>query len=141
MKTAALAILCLIGLSGCDRATKPTVTAGPSTDPRSASTKGAGENVEPDNTAVNERDRNAKTPINQNENKADVTTTAEIRKKVVATKMSTDAQNVKIITQDGKVTLRGPVETEDEKTRIEQMAEEVAGAANVDSQLEVKGDR
>lgn len=95
--------------------------------------------VDRDNSAVNARDRDegAKTPIDQNENKEDVKITAEIRKRVVDTKMSVDAQNVKIITQDGKVTLRGPVKSEDEKKRIEEIAADVAGVARVESQLEV----
>jgi len=96
--------------------------------------------VERDNTAVNERDRNstAKTPIDQNENKKDIAITADIRKRVVDTKMSVKAQNVKIITQNGKVTLRGPVDTDEEKQQIEDIARDVAGGENVDSQLEVK---
>ena len=95
--------------------------------------------VSPTNTAVNQRDRQdaAKTPIDQNENSADVSTTADIRRQVVATKMSVNAQNVKIITQDGKVTLRGPVATADEKKAIADIATSVAGAGNVDDQLEV----
>jgi osmotically-inducible protein OsmY len=52
--------------------------------------------------------------------------------------MSTDAHNVKIITQDGKVTLRGPVKTDEEKQRIEDIAKELAGVDNVDSELEVE---
>lgn len=92
-----------------------------------------------DNTVINERDRqdNAKTPIDQNENQRDIDITAKIRKRVVDTKMSTDAHNVKIITQDGKVTLRGPVASPDEKANIEKIAREVAGDDNVVSQLEV----
>ena len=95
--------------------------------------------VKRDNTEVNVRDRTdaVKTPIDQNENKKDIDITANIRKRVVDTKMSVNAQNVKIITQDGKVTLRGPVKTEEEKAQIEKMAHEVAGA-NVDNQLEVQ---
>jgi len=91
------------------------------------------------NTGVNVRDRDstAKTPLDQNENKADIDITAEIRKQVVATKMSVNAQNVKIITQDGKVTLRGPVNTAAEKTSIQDIARAVAGNSNVDNQLEV----
>lgn len=91
------------------------------------------------NTGVNVRDRDstAKTSGDQNENKADLNTTAEIRKRVVDTKMSVDAQNIKIITQQGKVTLRGPVKTAEEKQTIEGIAKDVAGANNVDSQLEV----
>src|SRR4051794_11794564 len=73
--------------------------------------------AERDNTGVNARDRSeaTKTPINQNENQKDIDITANIRKRVVDTKMSVNAQNVKIITQDGKVTLRGPVKSEEEK--------------------------
>jgi osmotically-inducible protein OsmY len=97
-------------------------------------------NSRPDNTEVNERDDNSstKTPIDQNENQADVDITAAIRSRVVDTKMSVDAQNVKIITQDGRVTLRGPVDSAEEKTKIEEIAHDVAGADRVDSQLEVK---
>jgi len=79
-----------------------------------------------------------KTPLDQNENQADINLTAEIRKRVVDTKMSVNAQNVKIITQDGRVTLRGPVKTADEKKRIEEIARVVAGDGKVDSQLEVE---
>ncbi len=95
--------------------------------------------VDPTNTGVNTRDRDTteKTPLDQNENKTDINITAEIRKQVVDTEMSVDAQNVKIITQDGTVTLRGPVATEQEKQRIEDMAKSVAGADKVDNQLEV----
>ena len=96
--------------------------------------------VDRDNTAVNKRDRDgvAKTPLDQNENKVDIGITADIRKRVVDTKMSINAQNVKIITQDGKVTLRGPVKNADEKNQIEEIARSVAGEKNVDSQLEVE---
>ncbi len=96
--------------------------------------------VDRDNTSVNKRDRdaNTKTPLDQNENKADIGITANIRKSVVDTKMSINAQNVKIITQDGTVTLRGPVKTQEEKDRIEEIARSVAGVKTVDSQLEVE---
>jgi hyperosmotically inducible periplasmic protein len=93
-----------------------------------------------DNTAINERDRSksVKTPIDQNENQKDINVTAGIRKRVVDTKMSVNAKNVKIITQDGKVTLRGPVKSDEEKKQIEKIAADVAGAGNVDSQLEIQ---
>ena len=98
--------------------------------------------VDPSNTGVNVRDRDstAKTPFDQKENKADIDITAEIRKQVVATEMSVNAHNVKIMTQDGKVTLRGPVETAAEKSRIEEIARAVAGDNNVDNQLDVNND-
>ncbi len=62
-----------------------------------------------DNTAINARDNNnsTKTPLDQNENQKDINITASIRKQLVATKMSTNAQNVKNVTQNGVVTLRG----------------------------------
>lgn len=93
-----------------------------------------------DNTAVNERDANAaaKTPIDQNENEADIQITSDIRKQVVAEKtFSINAQNIKIITADGKVTLRGPVKSQSEKDTIEKIAHEVAGKDKVDSQIEI----
>jgi hyperosmotically inducible protein len=93
-----------------------------------------------DNTHVNQRDRSGevKTPIDQNENQKDIDVTANIRKQVVAAKMSSNAHNSKIITQDGKVTLRGPVASDDEKRQIEAIATGVAGAGNVDNQLDVQ---
>ena len=94
----------------------------------------------PDNSNVNVRDRSGATttPLDQGEGQHDVNVTADIRKQVMAAKLSTDAQNTKIITKDGKVTLRGPVQTADEKLQIVQIATAVAGPGNVDDQLEVK---
>ncbi len=93
----------------------------------------------PTNSGVNVRDRDssAKTPIDQNENSKDIQITADIRKQVVAAEMSVNAHNVKIITQGGKVTLRGPVVSEDEKSQIEKIARAVAGEDKVDNQIEV----
>ena len=124
--------LVALAIAGCDQGKSAvTHTATKPTD---------SEAVKRDNTEVNVRDRTeaAKTPIDQNENQKDIDITANIRKRVVDTKMSVNAQNVKIITQDGKVTLRGPVKSDEEKAQIEKMAHEVAGAANVDNQLEVQ---
>ena len=96
--------------------------------------------VAADNTAKNERDRNdaTKTAGDQSENEADRKITQEVRKSIVADdKLSTSAQNVKIITNDGQVTLRGPVKTEQEKKEIESKAKQVAGVKNVENQLEI----
>ncbi len=96
--------------------------------------------VEPDNTGRNVRDRNeaTKTPGDQSENEADRTITQTIRKAITADdSLSTNAKNVKIITNDGTVTLRGPVKSEKEKADIEAKAKQVAGVRNVDNQLEV----
>ena len=96
---------------------------------------------EPDNTARNVRDRDARTltPLDQGNSQADVDTTAQIRKEIIAGKdMSVNAQNVKIITNTGKVTLRGPVNTVAEKRLIGDIADRVAHVGNVTNQLEVK---
>jgi osmotically-inducible protein OsmY len=94
----------------------------------------------PDNTAVNQRDRNHKQllPTDQGENEADLQTTAEIRRRIVdLSQISVDARNIKIITRNGKVTLRGPVASEQERQTLERIAHDVAGQDNVESQLEV----
>ncbi|MCC6590366.1 MAG: BON domain-containing protein [Bryobacterales bacterium] len=66
----------------------------------------------------------------------------QIRKAVVADKsLSTYGHNVKIIATNGKVTLKGPVHTEEESKAIEAKAVEVAGAGNVTNQIAVKGDK
>ena len=127
MKRFILAALCGLVVSGCSDAKHPSTsdTSGP--------------NASRDNTGVNARDRDssAKTPFDQKENKDDVATTADVRKRIVSSDMSTDAKNVKIITENGRVTLRGPVKSADEKSQIEKIASDVAGAGKVDNQLEV----
>ena len=98
-------------------------------------------NPDADNTSRNVRDRNSQTltPLDQSNNKSDVATTAQIRKGIIAEKnMSINAQNVKIITIDGRVTLRGPVNSEAEKRLIGEIANQSAPAVNVDNQLEVQ---
>jgi uncharacterized protein YrrD len=94
-----------------------------------------------DNTARNVRDRDSQTltPLDQGNSQADINTTAEIRKEVIANKaMSVNARNVKIITNNGQVTLRGPVNSAEEKRVIGQIADRIARTGNVDNQLEVK---
>lgn len=95
---------------------------------------------QPDNTAVNDRDRNGATltPMNQGNSDSDRKTTQQIRKAVVADKsLSFTAKNVKIITKDGMVTLRGPVKNDAEKASIDAIARQIAGD-HVDDQLEIK---
>ena len=94
-----------------------------------------------DNTARNVRDRDerAVTPLDQGNSKADVATTAQIRKEIIAGKdMSVNARNVKIITNQGRVTLRGPVNTAEEKRLIGEIANRIALSENVNNQLDVK---
>jgi len=94
-----------------------------------------------DNTGRNERDRASKTltPGDQSGKPEDIKLTQTIRKAVMKDKSLTmTAKNVKIITAGGKVTLRGPVNTAEEKTKINDLAKAAAGTVPVDNQLEVK---
>ena len=76
----------------------------------------------------------------QSNAKSDVELTREIRRAVVKDhSLSMMAHNVKIVSANGSVTLRGPVKTEEEKTAIASKAQTIAGADKVDNQLEVKG--
>jgi hypothetical protein len=96
--------------------------------------------VAADNTKVNQRDSDgaAPTPMDQGNNSSDLEITQDIRKAVVGDgSLSFTAKNVKIITTKGKVTLRGPVNNAEEREKIAALARKVAGAANVDNQLEV----
>jgi len=97
--------------------------------------------IAPNNSAVNVRDRaaDAMTADQQSNTKSDMTTTREIRRAVVKDhSLSVLAHNVKIVSAHGKVTLRGPVNTEKEKIAIASKARAIAGRHNVDNQLEVK---
>ena len=94
-----------------------------------------------DNTGKNERDRDNKTltPGDQSKKPEDIKLTQAIRKAVMKDKSLTmTAKNVKIITANGKVTLRGPVNSAEEKTKINDLAKAAAGTVPVDNQLEVK---
>jgi hyperosmotically inducible protein len=96
----------------------------------------------PDNTGQNVRDRGGATltPGDQAENKADLTLTQRIRQALMADKaLSTTAKNIKIITANGLVTLRGPVNTPQEREKIVAKAQDVAGVDKVENQLEIKG--
>jgi hyperosmotically inducible protein len=94
-----------------------------------------------DNTGRNVRDRDAgtATPMDQGGSEGDRTITAEIRKMITDNDgLSTNAKNVKVITQDGVVTLRGPVKNAQEKTTVAGIARKAAGVKRVDDQLEVE---
>jgi hyperosmotically inducible protein len=94
-----------------------------------------------DNTARNVRDADGGTltPMDQGESEADRTITQQIRKAVVDhDELSTNAKNVKIITQNGVVTLRGPVKSQEEKNAIAAVAQRTGGVKQVDNQLEIE---
>jgi hyperosmotically inducible periplasmic protein len=94
-----------------------------------------------DNTKKNERDRSGETTTSgdQSNSQQDVKITAAIRRAVVGDhSLSATAKNVKIITANGLVTLRGPVKNDAEKAKIAELAQSAAGNAKINNQLEVK---
>ena len=129
MKTGTMSLVLMFLLVGCSKDNQskndqPTQTAA----------------VEADNTGRNVRDRSdaTKTPTDQSENDADRAITQAIRQNIVAdSSLSANAKNVKIITVDGTVTLRGPVKSEKEKAYIVAQAQQIAGVKRVDDQLEI----
>jgi osmotically-inducible protein OsmY len=97
--------------------------------------------AEPDNTAINERDRSseAKTSGDQSNSPADLKITQAIRQALMRDpELSTTAKNIKVITANGQVTLRGPVKTAKEKAKIDKIARSAAGGAQIADQLDVK---
>ena len=93
-----------------------------------------------DDTGRNTRDSDGTTLTadEQSNNKGDVEITRQIRQAIVKDdSLSTSAHNVKIITNSGVVTLRGPVASAEEKTMVAKKAEKINGVDKVDNQLEV----
>lgn len=150
--TGALASFVLI--TGCDRSSDRTSTAPENNQPRTerqmnrdnqAIQEGAGTeakeaNKDADNTGRNVRDRSdaTLTPGDQGNSDADRDITRRVRRAVTSNdQLSTTAKNIKIITINGKVTLRGPVNTEEEKNAIANAVQQ-AGVTSFDNQLEVK---
>jgi osmotically-inducible protein OsmY len=111
-------------------------------DSSSSQTSSDSSSVPPNNSGTNVRDRGngSITPFDQSNKPADIEMTRQIRRALMADKsLSTTAQNVKVITIDGTVILRGPVNSEYEKTVIADKAQQIAGAGNVNDQLEIAG--
>ena len=133
MKRITLTLLLAVGftLSGIGKE-KPAASE-PSTD-----------NTAADNTARNERDRSGdtKTSGDQSNSAEDIKITAAIRRAVVGDKsLSITAKNVKIITVNGVVTLRGPVNNPQERATIVKLAQSAGGKAKINNQLEVKASK
>lgn len=130
MKTSVLALVLAVSFLGCGKNNEVSKSDEP------AQTAA----VEPDNSGRNVRDADGatKTPGDQSESEADRTITQDVRQAVTADdSISTNGKNVKIITVDGTVTLRGPVKSEQEKTNIAAKAQQIAGVKKVDNQLEI----
>jgi hyperosmotically inducible protein len=92
----------------------------------------------PDNAANNKT--HMTTAEQQSENSSDRLLTQKIRKSIIADKsLSMYGHNVKIITKDGAVTLKGPVHTDEEKQNIGAIAAQAAGGPDkVTNQLTIK---
>lgn len=81
----------------------------------------------------------AKTPLDQSNKPEDLKITQAIRKAVIADEtLSMSAKNVRIITAEGKITLRGMVNSDEEKKTVLAHAKTSAGTAQVVNQIEVK---
>jgi hyperosmotically inducible protein len=109
-----------------------------------ASAQDASQQSAPDNTKVNERDKNRTEPTadQQKENKSDRDIAQQIRQSIVKDKsLSTYAHNVKVISENGAVTLKGPVRSADEKSAIEAKAAAIVGQDKITNQLEVKPEK
>ena len=139
-------VLCLALLAlllGCERSSETSSTSNGSEITASDRERGTNASdaatVEPDNTGRNARDRAGEglTPRDQGGSEADRETTRRIRQGIIANDwLSTDARNIKIITINGKVTLRGPIKNEQELDVIKKIAQQ-AGATALDNQLEL----
>jgi osmotically-inducible protein OsmY len=125
-------IACVAFAAACDHPESKTETT-------SATTTVATQRA-PDNTGVNDRDRgDSATPTTQGNDSSEVKITGEIRRSIMADDaLGFDAKNVKIITTGTKVTLRGPVANQQEKSSIDAYAKKTAGVTEVDDQLEIK---
>jgi hyperosmotically inducible periplasmic protein len=133
-------------LSGCERNSDTGASGSASESQHESITRGSGSAKSPDqydanNTGRNARDRsdNTLTPEDQGGSDADREISRQIRRAIVANdQLSADAKNIKVITQNGKVTLRGPVDSAQEQQTVAGLAKGVSGVASVDNQLELK---
>lgn len=129
-------LVCALALAACKQE-----NANYDYDKENSQTHTTGANVPADNTKMNERDRSGTSllPRDQSNTTADIELTARIRKALVADKnLSMDAKNVKIITRDGNVVLRGAVKDDAEKKGVEGEAHKIQGVKNVDNQLNLE---
>lgn len=145
-----LLLSCSLVLSACDSMTggksgsntsgSSHTGSGSNTSSSNAGSQSSREGYGVDNTGRNVRDRNDQslTSGNQGENEMDRTITQKIRQAVMDdNSLSTNAKNIKIITLNGVVTLRGPVSNDREKNEIAKKARAVNGVKSVDNQIEV----
>jgi hyperosmotically inducible protein len=125
----AVASASLLGLVACDKGNETSTTSTTSTTAPSPV----------DDTRLNARDMDASavTPLDQGNDTADIQTTAAVRKALMAdSTLSMNAKNIKVVTDKGVLTLRGPVASAGEKQVIDNLARSLAGANRVDDQLD-----
>lgn len=98
------------------------------------------DHVQPDNTGINKRDRqeSSLTPLDQSGSKADREITQAIRKSIMKQELSMNAKNIKVITRNGEVTLRGPVGSQSEIDKIVTLAKAIPGIKTLNNELEIK---
>lgn len=144
----ALAALAAAASWGCQRDQGERDTTARAPESKSYLSKApeakAPESKAPDNTGINERDRTGAlpTPMDQSNESADLKITESIREALMKDdSLSFTAKNVKIITEKGIVTLRGPVANQAEKDSIAAKARAVAGVTKVDNLIEVEAPR
>ena len=126
----AIASASILGLVACDKGNETSTTSTTSTTAPTAA----------DNTRLNARDMDAAavTPLDQGNDSADIQTTAAVRKALMADNtLSVSAKNIKVVTDKGVLTLRGPVVSAGEKKLIDNLAHGLAGTNRVDDQLDV----
>jgi osmotically-inducible protein OsmY len=100
--------------------------------------------VAPNNSGTNSRDRNGEnvTAMDQSNRPEDLNLTREIRRAIMNDRsLSMEAKNIKIITLNGSVTLRGPVKTSQEKDAILAKATQLARDTKVNNELEIASDK
>ncbi|RZA10002.1 MAG: BON domain-containing protein [Moraxellaceae bacterium] len=123
-----------LALSSATALATDSVTPNSSPATKGVATKDA------DNTDVNTRDKNGDTltPQKQANSESDIDVLAAVRRAIVDDKnLSTSAHNVKIVVDKGVVTLRGPVKSTNEKSRVEELAGKVAGVVKIDNRLDI----
>ena len=115
----------------------PVLAATAASNPRPAAAPAR----DADNTGINKRDSSDATtlPTDQSNAKSDLEVAAAVRKAIVGDKsLSTLAHNVKVVTQNGEVTLRGPVVSAEEKSRVALLATNTSGVTRVKNELDIK---
>ncbi len=141
MRTLITAIGLTLGLSGTLAMATDNMNASSSGAMHTSSSSGKGAvTKDADNTDLNARDKNGNTltPQKQTNAQSEIDVLAAVRSAIVDDKnLSMAAHNVKIMVANGAVTLRGPVKSSVEKSRVEEITRTVAGVKSIDNRLDI----